>query len=376
MIDSVVFGQSLDSYFDSLTDEEVRTLLLHSMANLDPAHRTQLALYLGTEPSDEPEARLTACPLLRERFRAFLQQNPGALQSLGKPITATILGTESKRTLLGAVRRVPPKVALLALVMLTFAFVPLAAQYVHQRGMLDGLTDITIPAALNAVRAPLRRVRAAFRPRPAVAAVPAKRTSKQPPRAVAREAVAVRRYSPSRNGAHRATAYHSASRPKIRRIARTWKFDPRYNPYFNHRLKWIAPSAFLAAAKRAHRSGRDPFTQRARLIVAGYLHAVIGRNTRLALAHLGLPANAPPVNLSELPILSRHSRTRILAVRTQHGGRSARVEVQLNGRGGKYYEVFDVERNGPAVRIRDRYYTALNRTAEERAAGLLARGGN
>lgn len=380
MLDPAAFEHSVEAYLDTLNQEDLRSLVLRSIKRMDGAHRSQLALFLGHDvggdPIDEvggssvPEHELRefieSCGLLRERFTAFLRENPRAVFALGNAASAQIFGVpdaggadeESRKP----ARKLPPRTAAIAAVAVALAVLPLIAQYAHQRGMIAGLDQlsmapsITVPAPVHS--APLHR---AVQPHHAVPA----HTAKAPKTPVVHHARAVAVYHPPVHRANRKVAVRS------RRIAsvRNWKFDPQYNPYLNHR-HWrpVAVSANLPPAARA-------FSSRAQLLVTSYLSDVVAGNTALALHHLGLPAGADVANVRELPIITRDSRVHVVAVRPQADG-GAKVEVDISGRGGEYFEVFYVARDGPAARITDRYYIPVDRTAEERAARLLAKDGH
>lgn len=157
------------------------------------------------------------------------------------------------------------------------------------------------------------------------------------------------------------------------RIAAAWKFDPSQNPYFTrkwHRggVAYAAPRARAAGTPQAE----DAFSGRARLIVASYLNAVISGDTGRALQHLGMAPTADPKAISESPIVSRDARAEIVGVKRDENGQ-VRVQVDINGRRGEYFEVFSVQPDGRAARIADRYFIPVNRTAEEVSARLLAK---
>ncbi len=394
MMEPVAFARSLDAYLDSLSQEEVRAMVLRSIKRLDGAHRVQLALFLGLDVAGDPidevggsavddrelGAFIDSCGLLRERFGAFLRDNPRAIRALGKNVSNKILGPPERNgaSLLG---HTPLKAIGLIAIAFVFSFVPLGAQYAHQRGMLAGLSEISIapPFAI----APVHVARAATKPAvhraaraPAVSSVVASR-----PHAVRHAAV---KHAASKSVAVLRVAVRHSSRPRRSVAARAWKFDPRYNPYVNRSRRHGARAIAFARARAPKRLSqsrsqsqsqpqlvRSGFEGRAQLVVSAYLSAVISGDTHAALQHLGLPADASASNVSESPIVSRDARARVVSVDTQPDGR-ARVEVEINGRSGEYFETFYVARDGPAVRIVDRFYIPVNRTAEERAARLLA----
>lgn len=367
MLDHAAFAHSVDACLDALTAEELRAFVLRSVKRMDGAHRVQLAMFLGHDVASDPidevggsalaerdlRAYVESCGLLRERFAAFLRENPRAAIALG--IVEAPEAPPPTRS-----RKLPARTALLAALAIVLAFLPLAAQYVHQRGMLAGLGQISpvVPAAAPvSARTQPERV-AVRRPRHA-AAKPQHRTIARHPAPPAKPRTSQRRET--------RVAYVPHAKPHHARAVRLWKFDPRYNPYVNHRGRYVAYSAPPLPV--------DPFARRARVVVAGYLADLVAGNTAGALRHLGLPASADPANLREWPIVARDSHVRVVAVNRQGDG-SARVEADISGRMGEYFEVFYVVRDGPATRIADRYYIPVNRTAEERAARLLAKDGH
>jgi|GEM_PF-2885561 len=391
MLEPVAFEKSLDSYLDSRSAEEIRGLVLRSIKHLDGAHRVQLALFLGLDVASDPIAEvggstiddselaafIEKCGLLRERFGAFLRDNPRAIRALGKTATEQILG-KSEMMPLAIFRRVPPKIAAAIALALFMTFVPLAAQYEHQRGMVAGPTETSvmppIAAGVPPVRLPTAHLNAPQRHAQArIAFAP----DSHPYHPAARREV-VTHSAVVHKRAH--VPVVAARRPAHHRrtfVASNWKFDKRFNPYFN-RAAWHVRYVGLRHL-RGHASTpvvrSSGFEGRASLVVSSYLNALIAGNTTSALHHLGLPSDANRANLSELPIVTRDTRTHVVAVDPQPDGRT-KVEVDINGRSGEYFEVFYVARDGPAVRIMDRFYIPVNRTAEERAARLLARDGH
>lgn len=104
------------------------------------------------------------------------------------------------------------------------------------------------------------------------------------------------------------------------------------------------------------------FGARARLSVRSYLRALIAGNIPLALEHLGLPRYAGTGAISELPILASGTNVAILGSKPSAGGEQVQADIVTAGR--EYYEVFYVVKDGPAVRITNRYYIPVNRRAE------------
>jgi hypothetical protein len=78
-----------------------------------------------------------------------------------------------------------------------------------------------------------------------------------------------------------------------------------------------------------------------------------------------------PKAISESAIITRDAKAQIVAVKPGDDG-TTHVQVDIMGRRGEYFEVFSVTPDGPAVRIKDRFYIPVNRTAEEISARLLA----
>lgn len=143
--------------------------------------------------------------------------------------------------------------------------------------------------------------------------------------------------------------------PPPRRVA--WKFDPHNNPY-------VSP--------HAHSVDRSAFGQRARLSVDAYLRAIIDGNLPAAFRHLGMPANGDSSALAELPIVSRDTTVAIVGSKPRTAGREE-VQADIVTHGREYYEIFYVERDGPAVRIADRYYIPVNHSAQVAVRSLEQR---
>lgn len=385
MLDPAAFQHTVEAYLDSLTTEELRSTVLRSVRRMDGAHRAQLALFLGHDVGGDPiddvggssvqenELRtfIDSCGLLRERFNAFLRENPRAVRALDRTAVDKIFSSWSERLIErdGDRRRsnkLSPKTAAIIAVAIALAVLPLVAQYAHQRGMIAGLDQVSMAPPIAApvpkhtvpVREAVQR-----RTAPHVASV-------RKPRKATRVAAAVPGHQRVHHTAPRHVAYHRAAPVRHKRSV-AWKFDPQYNPYLNHH-GWHATSHAAAAM---YLPANNEFASRAALLVSSYLAAVIAGHTGVALQHLGLSANADTANLREMPIVSRSSHARVIAVRPQADG-SAKVEVDINGRSGEYFEVFYVAQDGWAARIKDRYYIPVDRTAEERAARLLANDGH
>lgn len=383
MLDPAAFEHSVEAYLDSLTAEDLRSLVLRSIKRMDGAHRSQLALFLGHDVGGDPidevggssvqehELRefIESCGLLRERFAGFLRENPRAVYALGHSASSQIFGEpkagESNEEAREPARKVPLRTVAVAAFAVALAVLPLVAQYAHQRGMIAGLDQLSMAPPVtfpSPVSVPVHRTaQTQHKTRAHVA--------KARKKAVVHHAAAVAVYRRTVHRRPHTVALRHA--PRSRRVisARNWKFDPQYNPYLSHR-HWrpVSVAGNLPPASGA-------FASRAQLLVTSYLADVVSGNTASALHHLGLPSSADGANLRELPIVTRDSRVHVVAVRPQADG-GAKVEVDISGRGGEYFEVFYVARDGPAARIMDRYYIPVDRTAEERAARLLAKDGH
>jgi hypothetical protein len=328
-VDPSAFADEIESYIAGLPTDRVRELAAHMARDLPPPERMQFNLYV-----DERSLSGDADDLLGRRLIAFLRQNLRSAQHLGPEALERIFTPLQPEGLHMQPR--PLNAGAIALAVLAFlvAVVPLAAQYAHQRGMITGLNDGSVYPA--APVAQVQRVAVSRKLR----AGPARERSKPP----ARHTRAQRRgMAFVRHPIHqRRIARASIPRPHspVRRVASVWKFDRRNYAYF------ATPHQTLP--------------QRAKLLVQSYLNAMIAGNTRSALRHLGLPPDADLVNLSEVPIISRHSSARIVWVKPQADG-MAQVDADIHGRGGEYFEVFYVAEDGPAVRITDRYYIPVGK---------------
>lgn len=329
-VDPSALADSVETYVGLLPPDELHALALRSMNEMNPVDRVQFEMYGGQKPIENGNDGLLA-----RRMTAFFRQNPRAIEALGDDALQQILRPFAPADLPRVERRPGAGAAALAILALAVAVVPLAAQYAHQRGILQGLSDTTLaPAAVVPMPHPI----AAHR-RPDVRSI-AKHQPRGHSSRVAglkpRSRVAlVRRHKTPFGPTHRP---HRAVRAPLS-LAGVWKFDRRNYKYFSR------PSRFQ---------------QRARLEVQSYLDAVIAGNTRSALQHLGLPADAALVNLSEVPIISRTSTAHIVGVRPEQAGKTT-VEADIKGRRGEYFDVFYVAADGPAVRITDHYYIPVGK---------------
>lgn len=327
-VDPSAFAESLESYLGALPFEEVRALALRCTAELPESERLQFALYVDEKCLNGSD------DLLARRMTAFFRQNPQ---------TAWVLGTEALESIFSPLRpeaahlehrRVTPAAAGLAVLALLVAVTPLAAQYMHQRGMLAGLRDASVaPPVIAALPRPMLAN--------AVHIAAAGNSHDRPHARKTNPGRAARPRQTRRLAMHPATpqpqtgpAHAVRTRPTAKRLAWFRKFDPQDYRYFNH------PTHFQT---------------RARLAVQSYLNAIIAGDTRSALAHLGLPPDANLVNLSEVPIISRRSSARVVSVKPRADGRT-QVDADIHGKRGEYFEVFYVAADGPALRITDHYY--------------------
>ena len=320
---------------ESLSDEQVRALVLRNIKRMDGASRAQLALFLGHDISRDPidevgtgvddgELRklVASCALLRERYAAFLRENPTALEPPVPP----------------PVRPKPYKPAAFAAAAIAMALIPLIAQYVHQQGMVSGPDQATLAAI---VPAPLVRKVAVSMHRAAPAKAPARRrpirrAKPAPPKHVAM-AVPAPAYVVKRG--------HAKTHKRHYRRVAFWKFAPQNNPYFTRR--WNARAGHTAAPRRAVRriAVADAAASRAGSIVSSYLLQVIhGGNPRA-------PENAIVSPTTNVHVVSIHSAP----------DRRMKVDVELNGPRGAFFEVFYVARD--SMQIVDSFYIPITRTA-------------
>lgn len=322
---------------ESLSDEQVRALVLRNIKRMDGASRAQLALFLGHDISRDPidevgsgvddgELRklVQSCALLRERYAAFLRENPSALDAPAP----------------SPERPKPYKPVAFAAAAVALALIPLIAQYVHQRGMVSGPDQATIAAIVPApfVRKVASAVHAPSHAKPPVhRRAPHRATTPPPQRHVAMTVPA----------AH--SAMHvRAKRNKVRykRIA-YWKFAPQNNPYFTRR--WGARGRHAVAQHRAHApravAVADGVTSRAGSVVSSYLLQVI---------HGGMP-RAP-----ENAIVSPTTNVHVVSIHPAPD-RRMKVDVELSGPRGAFFEVFYVARD--SMQIVDSFYIPITRTA-------------
>lgn len=154
----------------------------------------------------------------------------------------------------------------------------------------------------------------------------------------------------------------------VRRPVRpqSWKFDPNRNPYMSSkavaalatrvravpRVPEPAPArSTTVAAASADASHEPQLVQRARLVVSSYLDSIQRGDASSALGNLGLSANASAGNLTESQILTRTGNFRIVGSALREGGTSAKVDVEILTERGRFFGVFTVVADGPAVRI-------------------------
>ena len=398
VVSPLAFADAVEAYVTGLPNDDVRTLVQRSIKRMDSSERLQFAFFLGHDVAsaagaDDVFSRPTvraeevqrlvdsSDDFLPNRFAAFLRENPRAMPALPDEALGDILAalplTQSEAQALSEAaqpRRIPLRGVLVFALAVLIAVVPLAAQYIRQRGMMAETVNPPVVPMLPSMQAVGHGAKTP--PQKASYARAAHRTIAQKPHvpnAVPKHVVA---FAPARIHHHaRVASTEGSTHQKVRRVAKAWKFDPQYNPYFNH--KGFARAAHVAAASprlaptKQPASPMSPFEARARLVVSSYLSAVIAGNTPRALKHLGLPAGADPKAISESNIVSRDARANIVAVKPGDDG-TTHVQVDIVGRRGEYFEVFSVLPDGPAVRIKDRFYIPVNRTAEEISARLLA----
>lgn len=161
----------------------------------------------------------------------------------------------------------------------------------------------------------------------------------------------------------------AATQRPARRV-KSWKFDPHRNPYMGAtttvaraagdrseiaRVTAPLPShpSVVAAAAAADISHEPQLVQRARLVVSSYLDSIQRGDASSALGNLGLSANASAGNLNESQILTKTGSFRIVGSALREGGTSAKVDVEILSDHGRYFGVFTVVADGPAVRITD-----------------------
>lgn len=328
----LALADAMDAHVSRRSPEDLRGMIARSSQRMDQGERAQLELYLNPDDTDD---------LLGYRFSAFLRQNPRAIAALDPDALDAILHE------IGEVppipherRRLPARTAWMVALVVAIAILPLLAQYAHQRGLIEGLSEPSIPAPIVPFVQAVSMHRAA-------AAVPKHRHPAAIPHRVRHHAaVAVRTHPrPVHRVALRKPTPHRAT-------SVAWKFDPGNNPYFN-RSRWHNP----------YRGDTSPFAERARLSVRSYLHAIVAGNLPAALAHLGMPPGSGTTPLAELPIVSPRTNVSIVGSSRQPNG-NERVQVSIVTSGRAYFEIFDVAHDGPAARIVDHYYIPVNRRAQ------------
>ena len=330
-VSPLALAEAMEAHVCSREYDDLRGMIERCAKRMDSGDRAQLDLYVNlTQPDD----------LLGHRFCAFLRQNPRAIASLDpESIDAILVELGEVPHVERTVRRLSSSAAAMVGLVLAVAILPLAAQYAHQRGLLQGLSDPIMPP-------PIVPFVEQVRPRPVLAATPAHRARRIAHHAARHRAIARRRYS---TPLHRALAMH----PPLRHaLPPAWKFDPSNNPYFN-RARWHHP--YVADSTL--------FGQRARVSVQSYLHAIVRGNLSAALVHLGLPPNGNTNALAELPIMRRSSMFAIVGSKPQADGRE-QVQASIVTGKREYFAIFSVERDGPATRIVDHYFIPVNKSAQ------------
>jgi len=325
----LALAEAMEAHISGRSAQDVRALITSSVKRMEPADRRQLDLYLDPASKDD---------LLGHRFSAFLRQNPRALAALDPDLLDAILGElgqlpEVERTR----RRIPARSAGLAALALAVAVLPLAAQYAHQRGLLQGLNSSTEPPPI----APFVQLLAA-RPIP--------------------EHHALRMHPAHHTPAQKRVIAHRRRHALPKRAIAYAAPHPRHHAVPVHRRTWWR--GYVADASR--------FGARARLTVQGYLRAIVDGNLAAAFAHLGMPPNADTSALAELAIVTRGTRVAILGSKPQARG-TEQVQADIVTGRREYYEVFYVVHDGPAVRISDRYYIPVKHGAQVAMRSLVQR---
>lgn len=312
--------EAMDAHLCSRSPDDVRDLIERSVKRMESGERAQLELYLNLEEPDD---------LLAHRFSAFLRQNPRAIAALDPQAVDAILAQLGEIPMVEHLRRrLPARAWAFVALVVAVAVLPLAAQYAHQRGLLQGLDEPVVPPAI-----------VPFVERIGALPVPA---------APQKHRAAQKHHARQKHRARRIA--HHAPKHVRRRIASN---APAHHRRIVYRARWSHP--FVADASQ--------FGVRARLSVRSYLHALVEGNLPAALSHLGIPADGDTSALTELPIVTRSTNVEILGSRPQTGG-NEQVQAEIRTGEREYYEVFDVARDGPAMRIVDRYYIPVNRRAQ------------
>ncbi|HEY9180088.1 MAG TPA: hypothetical protein VIO32_05175, partial [Candidatus Baltobacteraceae bacterium] len=141
----LALADAMDVHISTRSPDDVRALITRSSERMDRTEREQLDLYV--KPND-------AGNTLADRFSAFLRENPRAIAALDRDVIDGILAELGDVAAEHPRRRLSTRaVALIALV-LALAVFPLAAEYSHQRGLLEGLSE---PVLLPLPPAPAAR---------------------------------------------------------------------------------------------------------------------------------------------------------------------------------------------------------------------------
>jgi hypothetical protein len=236
----LALAEAMDAHIAGRSGEDVRALIASSIKRMDAGDKRQLDLYLDLDRHDD---------LLGHRFSAFLRQNPRALAALDPDVLNAILADLGELPMIEhASRRIPLRTAGLLGLALAVAILPLAAQYIHQRGLLQGLNAPPAPPPI----VPFVQQVAAH------PALPAHRLH---------YAHKIHRHAPPK----RVIAYAPHPRPR-----------PHMRPHQHRRI-----------ARVRHGVWRHPYVAdasrlgaRARLDVSGYLRAIIDGDLPAAFKHL------------------------------------------------------------------------------------------
>lgn len=327
----LAIADAMDSHISGRSCDELRGMIERSLKRMDAGDQAQLQLYLNPEDPDD---------LLGYRFSAFLRQNPRAIAALDPQAVDTILGELGEIPRVNhPVRRLPARTLGIVVLVIAVALLPLAAQYAHQRGLLEGLTEPLLPPPI----VPFVQRIGVHHPAPK----PVHR-----PHAVAHHSIAHRRIVAHHPAPVRHRRRVVAFKPRAHRpVQVAWKFDRRNNPYFNPK-RWRHPYV----------ADESPFGTKARWSVRAYLTALIEGNLSAALVRLGMPPNGNTNALAELPIITRGTNASIVGSKPQADGKE-QVQADIVTGGREYYAVFWVARDGPAIRIVDHYYIPVSRVA-------------
>ena len=267
--------------------------------------------------------------------------------------SASLAGTvlqsvRSLRKLLPSALPAAVAIAAAALFFVLWSSVTPLLHEIHARSVAEGRSSAVVAAARPATRL----------------ANPQTHLRHNPPRRLARTNAA-KKTAPKVV----ANVPQAAATQRPARRVKSWKFDPHRNPYMGATTivaraagdrSDIARAAAplpshpnVVAAAPADFSHEPQLVQRARLVVSSYLDSIQRGDASSALGNLGLSANASAGNLNESQILTKTGSFRIVGSALREGGTSAKVDVEILSDHGRYFGVFTVVADGPAVRITD-----------------------